>query len=80
MSGTQIQLITYLDSVVSEQENKLPAGMLYFKMIDPIVKSDRNKTEEEIKEELKKKFKMNGMVLADINIIKKMGEDINPLP
>ena len=37
MSGTQIQLITYLDSVISEQENKLPAGMLYFKMIDPIV-------------------------------------------
>ena len=76
MSGTQIQLITYLDSVVSEQENKLPAGMLYFKMIDPIVKSDRNKTEEEIKEELKKKFKMNGMVLADINIIKKMDKTL----
>ena len=76
MSGTQIQLITYLDSVVSEQENKLPAGMLYFKMIDPIVKSDKNKTEEEIKEELKKKFKMNGMVLADINIIKKMDKTL----
>lgn len=76
MSGTQIQLITYLDSVVSEQENKLPAGMLYFKMIDPIVKSDKNKTEEEIKEELKKRFKMNGIVLADINIIKKMDKTL----
>lgn len=76
MSGTQIQLITYLDSVVSEQENKLPAGMLYFKMIDPIIKSDRNKTEEQIREELKKKFKMNGMVLADINIIKKMDKTL----
>jgi len=76
ISGTQIQLITYLDSVVSEKENKLPAGMLYFKMIDPIIKSDKNKTEEQIKEELKKKFKMNGMVLADINIIKKMDKTL----
>lgn len=76
ISGTQIQLITYLDSVVSEKENKLPAGMLYFKMIDPIIKSDKNKTEEKIKEELKKKFKMTGMVLADINIIKKMDKTL----
>ena len=74
--GTQIQLITYLDSVVSEKENALPAGMLYFKMIDPIIKADRNKTEEQIKEELKKKFKMNGMILADINVIKKMDKNL----
>ena len=74
--GTQIQLITYLDSVVSEKENALPAGMLYFKMIDPIIKTDRNKSEEQIKEELKKKFKMNGMILADINVIKKMDKKL----
>ncbi len=74
--GTQIQLITYLDSVVSEKENALPAGMLYFKMIDPIIKADRNKSEEQIKEELKKKFKMNGMILADINVIKKMDKNL----
>ena len=74
--GTQIQLITYLDSVVSEKENALPAGMLYFKMIDPIIKADRNKSEEQIKEELKKKFKMNGMIIADINVIKKMDKNL----
>lgn len=74
--GTQIQLITYLDSVVSEKENALPAGMLYFKMIDPIIKADRNKSEEQIKKELKKKFKMNGMILADINVIKKMDKNL----
>ena len=76
LSGTQIQLITYLDSIV-EEKNGVPAGMLYFKMIDPIVKADKNKTEEQIKEELKKKFKMNGMVLADINIIKKMDKRLD---
>ena len=31
MAGTQIQLITYLDSTV-KQENAIPAGILYFKM------------------------------------------------
>ena len=51
ISGTQIQLITYLDSVVSEKENKLPAGMLYFKMIDPIIKSDKNKPIDDNKNE-----------------------------
>ena len=75
MSGTQIQLITYLDSSI-EKEKANPAGMLYFKMIDPIIKADKNKTEEEIKEEIKKKFKMNGIILADINIIKKMDKTL----
>ena len=71
MAGTQIQLITYLDSMV-EQEQSKPAGMLYFKLIDPLIKENKNKTEEQIKEDLRKEFKMNGMILADINIIKKM--------
>lgn len=75
MAGVQIQLITYLDSKVQEQ-NALPAGMLYFKMIDPIIKSEKNKNEEEIKEEIKKKFKMNGIVLADINVIKNMDKKL----
>lgn len=73
--GTQIQLITYLDSFV-EEENTVPAGMFYFKMIDPIIKSSKNKNDEQIKEELKKKFRMNGMVLADVNIIKKMDKNL----
>lgn len=76
VAGTQIQLITYLDSVVKEEKNVLPAGMLYFKMIDPIIKSDKSKNEEQIKEELKKKFKMNGMILADVNVIKKMDKNL----
>ena len=75
VSGTGIQLITYLDSIVEQEECK-PAGMLYFSLIDPVIKSDRNKTDEEIKEELRKKFRMNGMVLADINIIKSMDKTL----
>ena len=75
VSGTGIQLITYLDSIVKEEKSK-PAGMLYFSLIDPVIKSDKNKTDEEIKEELRKKFRMNGMILADINIIKSMDKTL----
>lgn len=75
VSGTGIQLITYLDSIVEEEKSK-PAGMLYFSLIDPVIKSDKNKTDEEIKEELRKKFRMNGMILADINIIKSMDKTL----
>lgn len=76
VSGTQIQLITYLDSMTKEKEAK-PAAMLYFGLIDPVIKSSKGKTDEEIKEELKKKFRMNGMILADIDIIKKMDKTLD---
>ena len=75
VSGTQIQLITYLDSMTEKEEAK-PAAMLYFSLIDPVIKSSKNKSDEEIKEELKKKFRMNGMILADIDIIKKMDKTL----
>lgn len=74
-AGTQIQLLTYLDTAV-EQTNKMPVGMFYFNLIDPIVKASKNLTEEQIQEELKKQFRMNGMILADINIIKMMDKKL----
>lgn len=76
ISGTQIQLITYLDSMTNQEQAK-PAGMLYFGLIDPVIKSSKNKTDDEIKEELKKKFRMNGMILADIDIIKRMDKTLD---
>ena len=74
-AGTQIQLLTYLDTAV-EQTNRIPVGMFYFNLIDPVIKASKNLTEEQIQEELKKKFRMNGMVLADINIIKMMDKKL----
>ena len=76
ISGTQIQLITYLDSITKEKK-AMPAGIFYFGLIDPVIKTRKHKTEEEVKEELRKKFKMNGMILADIEIIKKMDKSLD---
>lgn len=76
VAGLQIQLITYLDAI-SKQDNFNPSGVLYFGLVDNIVKSDKNMDDEKIKEEIRKKFRMNGLVLANINVIKMMDTSLN---
>lgn len=71
MFGIQLQLITYLDEVVTKGDF-LPAGALYFNLIDPIISLSGTKTPEEIEKEIQKNFKMKGIVLADIDIVKMM--------
>lgn len=71
MAGVQIQLLTYIDAL-SEKTKTEPAGIFYFNLIDPIISSDKNLTDEEIEEKIKKEFRMNGLILADINVIKMM--------
>ena len=50
----------------------MPAGVLYFNLIDPIIKSSKSLTKEEIEEEIRKKFKMQGLVVADVEVVKMM--------
>lgn len=71
MSGLQIQLITYLDAI-SEQEAYNPSGLLYLGLIDTIIKADKNLTDEEIENKIRKSFKMKGLLLADVSVIKMM--------
>lgn len=70
VNGLQIQLLTYLDSV-TEIENVMPAGILYFALKDTLL-AQRGLQDGELKQKLKEQFKMNGLILADINIIKMM--------
>lgn len=71
MFGMQLQLITYLDEVVSKT-NLEPAGALYFNLIQPIIPEANRKTEEEIESAIRKSFKMKGLILADVNVVKMM--------
>lgn len=73
--GLQIQLLTYLDATC-QNENYLPAGVLYFNLIDPVIKASKNMTEEEIEKEIRKRFKMQGLILADIDIVKSMDKEL----
>ena len=67
--GLQIQLLTYLDSVCKEEEI-MPAGIFYFSLIEQMVKADKKISDEEIEELIRKNFKMKGLILADVKIIK----------
>ena len=75
MAGTQIQLLTYMDSI-AEKEHKEPAGVLYFNLIEPIINSNQNLSDEEIQEKIKQSFRMNGLILADVKVIKMMDKNL----
>lgn len=67
-AGVSIQLLTYLDAIC-EEEDLIPAGILYFNLIEKNV-NPKTKTEEAIEEEIRKQFKMKGLILADIEVMK----------
>lgn len=67
-AGTQLQLLTYMDAVCKEKDC-IPAGVLYFSLLEQIITSDKKITEEEIEEKLRKEFKMKGLILSDVKVI-----------
>ena len=73
--GLQLQLLTYMDAITKNEEAEA-AGVLYFNLIEPIIKSDRKKTAEELEEEVRKRFKMKGLILADVKVVKMMDKNL----
>ena len=80
----QIQLIAYLGALWKESDTTedtktaiIPGGILYFKIDDPIIKGNRELTEEEIEKAVMKELKMNGLLLADVKTIKEMDKTID---
>lgn len=75
--GIALQMLTYLDILMrySEKligEKALPAGVLYFHIHNPMIKTKKLLTQEEIEEEIFKRFKMKGLVLSDPEVVKLM--------
>ena len=77
MSGIQIQLLTYLDEIAN-QKNMEGVGVLYFNLLDTIVKANKPMSDEELKKELNKNFKMKGIVVSDVKIVKMMDNKLGP--
>lgn len=75
-AGLQIQLLTYMDAVCKE-EDAMAAGVLYFSLLDQMVKSDKQMSEEEIEEKIKANFRMKGLILADIKVVKMHDKTLN---
>ena len=68
-AGLQIQLLTYLDASCKEEE-LMPAGVLYFSMLEQMIKANKRMEQEEIEEKIRANFKMKGLILADVKVVK----------
>ena len=75
--GLQLQLITYLDAMC-KIEDFIPAGILYFNLLEQVINSEKKISEEEIEEKIKNNFKMKGLILADVKVA--IMQDNNLIP
>ena len=83
-NGLQLQLITYIDAVCyNEAVDKAlqapinPAGVLYFNLIEPIIKN-RCFDDESIVRQIKEAYRMQGFIVSDLNIPNMMDKDFDP--
>ncbi|TYR79567.1 helicase-exonuclease AddAB subunit AddB [Priestia megaterium] len=82
--GLSLQILAYLDVVVTYAEQllhdsrgALPAGVLYFHVHNPMVNSTKILTNDQIEEEIFKKFKMKGLLLGDEEAVRLMDETLD---
>jgi len=78
--GLQIQLIVYLDAVMENKDRLVkdelyPGGVFYFKIDDPMVKSEEI-DESVIEKEILKQLRMDGLILKNVKVVKAMDRDI----
>jgi len=73
-AGLQIQLLTYTDAIC-RQEDIIPAGIFYFSLLEQM--ANKRIEEDKIEEEIRKKFKMKGLIIADVKIIKMNDNTLN---
>lgn len=75
-AGTQLQLFTYLDAILSSIKDTEVAGIFYFKADDPLVKATPYTPEYIIRESIQKELKLNGLFLNDESVVKKMDKGL----
>ncbi|QKS71190.1 helicase-exonuclease AddAB subunit AddB [Paenalkalicoccus suaedae] len=79
--GLALQMLVYLDVVVSMSSSWLnvtasPAGVLYFHVHNPMLKTTEKLTLEELEKKLLKEFKMKGYVASDKDVIHEMDHQL----
>ncbi|UII56938.1 helicase-exonuclease AddAB subunit AddB [Cytobacillus spongiae] len=75
--GLALQMLTYLDIIITHSKSLIgktadPAGVLYFHVHNPLVNAKKVMTLDEIEDEIFKKFKMNGLMLGEDQVIRLM--------
>lgn len=79
--GLSLQMLTYMDVLLTHAEDwigapALPAGTLYFHVQNPLLTSANGMARQEAAQEMLKRFKMKGLVLADHDVVSKMDRDL----
>ena len=79
--GIALQMLAYLDVVLTHSEQWLgtkasPAGVLYFHVHNPMISSKQKMNDDQISEEIFKKYKMQGLLLSDEEIVKMMDNSL----
>ncbi|WP_127579813.1 helicase-exonuclease AddAB subunit AddB [Paenibacillus koleovorans] len=75
--GLSLQMLTYLDVVITHAERWLgreakPAGVLYFHVHNPMLQKKNRLTIEQAEAELLKRFKMRGLLLEELDAVQLM--------
>ncbi|MDO9536305.1 MAG: exodeoxyribonuclease V subunit gamma [Bacillota bacterium] len=75
--GLSLQMLTYLDIVLTHAlqwlgEEALPAGVLYFRVHTPMINTSGPLPPDKIEQEIRKCYKMNGLVLEDPEVVQLM--------
>ncbi|SEB09949.1 DNA helicase/exodeoxyribonuclease V, subunit B [Thalassobacillus cyri] len=75
--GLALQMLSYLDVVLTYAEQWLgakasPAGVLYFHVHNPMISGKQKIDDKKIEDEILKKFKMQGLLLENQQIVQMM--------
>lgn len=75
--GIALQMLTYLDVVLSQSEQWLglqasPAGILYFHVHNAMISKTKNISDDKLIEEIFKNYKMEGLLLSNEEIVRMM--------
>lgn len=78
--GLNLQMLIYLSAIVKNGESRYklpvaPAGVLYMPSAENMVTADDSSDLSEIEAQRNKKYKMNGLILNDPDIIQAMEKD-----
>lgn len=84
--GLQLQLVVYMDAAVQAEQKKHPdleaepAGIFYYNVKDPMIQANMEADMESVAPQLLKELKMNGLLAADPELIRKMDSTLISLP
>ncbi len=81
--GLQLQLVMYMNVAEAVERKKhrkddkkiIPAAILYYRIADPLIDGDGNKTADDVNQAIHKELKMTGLVNADDQAIHGLDKD-----